>query len=204
MSTNKEKRTSRRKYNKRSLDERSYRNLFIIAMEGEKTEPHYFGILNQYQRKISIDSIKGGHKSSPLQVLKKMKEYLKKEKPHEPYEAWIVMDKDEWKPEQLKKIDDWAKASSNYGFALSNPKFEYWLLLHFEDGKKVQSPRNCDDRLKKCYPKYNKNIDARKITRERINDAIERAKARDNPPCVDWPRKIGATTVYKLVEKILN
>ena len=192
------------RFGRRKGAKRSYHKLFIIATEGEKTEPQYFEILRKYQKEVAITPLKGDHKPSPLRARDKMKEYLEEEQPHEPYEAWIVIDRDEWEVEELRQIVDWAKDNSNYGFALSNPKFEYWLLLHFEDGKKVQSPRNCDDRLKKCYPKYNKNIDARKITRARINDAIKRAKARDYPPCKDWPRAIGVTTVYRLVEKILN
>ena len=51
---------------------------------------------------------------------------------------------------------------------------------------------------------YDKNIDIRKITPEMIEDAIRRARVRDNPPCADWPCKLGSTTVYKLVENILN
>ena len=47
-------------------------------------------------------------------------------------------------------------------------------------------------------------IDARKITRQGIEDAIRRARLRDNPPCADWPRAIGGTTVYRLIESILR
>lgn len=188
----------------RASGSRPRRKIFIIAMEGEKTEPQYFHILRKCQEGAVIVLIEGGHKPSPSRVRDKMKEYLRKNKLRKSDEAWIVMDRDNWADEHLKQIVDWTKDNSNYGFALSNPKFEYWLLLHFEDGNKVQSPRNCDERLKKCYPKYNKNIDARKITRERIIKAIERAKLRDDPPCTDWPRDVGVTTVYRLVEKILN
>ena len=196
MSAKKKKRTtSRRQFNDRPLNKRSYRKLFIIAMEGEKTEPRYFDILREYQREVSIKLIKGDHETSPPQVLKRMKKHLNEDKPRPPYEAWIVMDKDEWKPEQFKQIDDWVKRRDNYNFALSDPKFEYWLLLHFEDGNGVQLSKDCDDRLKTYISNYDKNIDASKITRARINDAIERARKRVHPPC---------TEVYKLVERILN
>lgn len=88
--------------------------------------------------------------------------------------------------------------------ALSNPKFEYWLLLHFEDGDGIASPRDCSERLKRRLPGYEKGIDARKITRDRIDVAIRRARQRDNPPCADWPHVLGGTTVYRLVENILQ
>ena len=51
---------------------------------------------------------------------------------------------------------------------------------------------------------YDKNIDIRKITPDMIEEAVRRARVRDNPPCADWPRKFGSTTVYKLVANIIN
>jgi hypothetical protein len=92
----------------------------------------------------------------------------------------------------------------NYGFALSNPKFEYWLLLHFEDGKKVRSSRACIERLKRHVPNYDKGIEPHKYSEEAIKKAIARAEARDTPRCNDWPRKMGCTTVYRLVQGILD
>ena len=49
-------------------------------------------------------------------------------------EAWIVIDRDEWTEEQLARLHQWSNERTNHGFALSNPNFEYWLILHFEDG----------------------------------------------------------------------
>lgn len=117
-------------------------------------------------------------------------------------EAWLVVDKDQWTDEQLTELFNWSRKQDNYGFALSNPKFEYWLLLHFEDGNGITCSRDCSERLRRFYPEYNKGIDPRKITMGMVMDAIRRAKQRDNPRCLDWPRIIGGTTVYRLVENI--
>ncbi|NVZ10992.1 hypothetical protein HW932_17175 [Allochromatium humboldtianum] len=46
-------------------------------------------------------------------------------------------------------------------------------------------------------------IDIRKISSAQIDEAIRRAKKRNHPPCRDWPRSLGQTTVYPLVENIL-
>ncbi len=115
-----------------------------------------------------------------------------------------MVDKDNWTDEQLRELHAWAQARDNYGFALSNPKFEYWLLLHFEDGTGIASLRDCIERLKRYLPDYDKGIHTRKFNRERIEEAIRRARLRDDPPCFDWPRALGGTTVYKLVESILR
>ena len=194
---------NRRKY-RRPTGERRYRKLFLIATEGDKTEPQYFAILNDHHSVIHVDCIKSKHHSSPLQVLKRMEDRLKRETLKNSDEAWLVVDKDQWQDEQLAQLHTWSQDADNYGFALSNPKFEYWLLLHFEDGTNIGSSSECSSRLKRYLPAYDKGLDARNITPDMIEDAIRRAKARDNPPCVDWPRTFGSTTVYKLVENILS
>lgn len=187
----------------RPLGERRYRKLFVLAVEGAKTEPQYFAIFNNEQSVIRVNCLKGKHESSPPQVLKRMQDYLKEEALKNTDEAWLVVDKDQWTDEQLAQLCAWAQGQDNYGLALTNPQFEFWLLLHFEDGDGVATSRNCSDRLKRHLPGYDKEINVRKFTSERISDAIRRAKQRDNPPCVDWPRAPGGTTVYKLVENII-
>ncbi len=116
----------------------------------------------------------------------------------------LVVDKDGWTDAQLSELHTWSQQKENYGFALSNPKFEYWLLLHFEDGKGIQSSAQCSERLKKYLPDYDKGICIGKFTKENIAEAIRRAKQRDNPRCVNnWPQNVG-TTVYRLVERLIS
>ncbi len=194
----------RRKF-QRLLGERRYRKLFVISVEGVKTEPQYFELFNKNdQNIIKISCLKGNHQSSPFQVLKRMENYLKLEGLKKTDEAWLVIDKDQWSFEQIEELFEWSKSKENYGFALSNPLFEFWLLLHFEDGNKIANANECLERLKRHLPEYRKGIDSRKITHEMIHIALRRAKQRDNPMCVDWPKIIGVTTVYKLVEKLIS
>lgn len=195
--------SKRRKLN-RQLGERPYRKLFVIATEGTKTEPQYFALFKNRHSFVKVVCVKGKPHSAPHRVLGRMKDYLEREDLLPSDEAWLVVDKDAWTNEQLAQLHAWSQEADNYGFALSNPKFEYWLLLHFEPGTGIESPRECSDRLKRHLPNYDKGIDGRKFTPDRIKEAIDRAKARDNPPCEDWSRALGSTTVYKLVEKILQ
>ena len=183
-----------------------YRKLFVIAAEGVKTERQYFDIFNNQHSVIHVNCLKSKNESSPPLVLKRMKKYLTEEglkKTDQLWEAWLVVDKDQWTDEQLTLLHNWSISQSNYGFALSNPQFEYWLLLHFEDGTGIGSSRECFDRLNRYLPNYDKNIDIRKITPAMIDEAVRRARDRDVPPCEDWPRATG-TTVYRLVERILE
>ncbi len=188
----------------RPLGERRYKKLFVVSVEGSKTEPQYFAIFNQPQSIVLVKCLKRpSTESSPIQVLKKMQGYLRKESLRKTDEAWIVVDKDDWTEDQLRELLQWAKKSENHGFALSNPNFEYWLLLHFEDGKGLANSQECLTRLKRHLPNYKKDIDGKKITLELIAKAISRAKQRDTNRSNDLPL-IWSTSVYKLVEKIIH
>ena len=195
---------NRRRGFKRPIGKRRYRKLFLVAVEGAVTEPQYFAMLSGQQSTVHVECLKERHGTSPPHVLDRMKNRLAQKNIKDSDEAWLVMDKDNWTDSQLLKLWTWACAAVNRGFALSNPNFEYWLLLHFDDGSGIKSSRDCSERLKRYLPDYNKGIDISKFTRQSIDKAITRAKSKDNPPCKDWPRKIGLTTVYKLVERIIR
>ena len=187
----------------RKLGERRYKKLFLVAVEGKKTEPQYFKFLNGKDSISNVYCIPGTSDTSPTQVLERLRRKIKNEKLKKSDEAWIVVDKDNWSTEQLSQLHQWSEGQERFGFALSNPNFEYWLLLHFEDGKKVGNSRQCTDKLKKHLPNYDKNIKRGDFKTIRINEAIRRAKQKDTSPCDDWPQTTG-TTVYKLVENILK
>ena len=177
--------------------------MFVIATEGEKTEPSYFAIFRD-DLVIHVHCVKGDHKSSPKQVLHRMKQHLERNGITKNDEAWLVVDRDTWSEEDLLQLHEWSQGASNRGFALSNPKFEYWLLLHFEDGTELGTPRALSRRLRRHLPNYDKGVDARNVTKAMIREAVCRAKGRDSPPCTDWPRQPWRTTVYRLVYNILR
>ncbi|HHI80530.1 MAG TPA: RloB domain-containing protein [Planctomycetes bacterium] len=183
---------------------RRYRKLFVVAVEGKKTEPQYFALFQGQGSLVHVKCLPGGDRSSPPQVLKRLEVQLKKEAWVDFDEAWLVVDRDQWTEDQLMQLHAWEKKSKKHGFALSNPSFEFWILLHFEDGKGITSSRECVARLKKFLPAYDKGIDPKKIQRKQINAAIRRARRLDRPSCKDWPRTPGKTTVYRLVERILE
>jgi len=153
---------------------------------------------------VRVICLPSKHRSAPAQVLKRMTTYLKHDPIKPSDECWLVVDKDKSTDDQLEKLHQWACKTSNHFLALSYPNFEYWLLLHFEDGKTVNTGRACIERLRRYLPNYEKAIARRDIKKSQIDEAVCRAKARDNPPCVDWPRSVGQTTVYRLVENILK
>ncbi len=192
----------KRRHFSRPLGERRYRKLFLVAVEGSKTEPQYFAMMNTGNAVVRVECIPGEEATSPPQVLERLKARIKKNALRKTDEPWLVIDKDDWTEEQLVPLFAWSQESAQNGFALSNPKFEYWLLLHFEDAT-ISSSRQCSEKLERHLPNFDKGIDVRKFSKQRIEQAVERARTRDTPPCADWPRTFG-TTVYRIVDRILQ
>jgi RloB-like protein len=178
---------------RRKLGQRRYRRMFVIVAEGTVTEQEYFPLLSD-ESIVHIKCLKNRRGLTPREALKRV---------HALDEAWVVVDKDQWPEEHLSELHAWSQTKGNYGFALSNPKFEIWLLLHFEDAVGAATGHECDRRLANYLPAYDKHVSLNRFSNERIAAAVARAKTRDTPPCADWPRNPG-TTVYRLVEKILQ
>jgi len=200
-------------------------NQFIISAEGGSkggTEFQYFKLLEallQIGRKQNGNSLqlivvnRRAKDSSPEKVLRGLEDHIEDHNMIEGDQAWLVIDKNHWEDSQIQPLHDWTvqqngasrKTMINRGLALSNPCFECWLLLHFDD--KSPSVEDCNEYkrlLREHLPDYDKNLKRHrnKFTRDKIVEAVKRAKTRDRPPCKDWPRTPGVTTVYRLVEKL--
>ncbi len=191
---------------KRKTSFRKFRILFVIATEGTKTEPQYFQFL---VKKIDSQGINiqykplDSKKHSQKEVLKTMERWLKNNDLRDKDEAYLVIDRDNWEEKEIKELYQWSQKQNNYGLAVSNPFFEYWLLLHFENGKGIDCPRKSKDSLDTYLPNYNKaRLDTKKLE-NKIQNAIHHAKQKDIPLCQDYP-KIYGTTVYRLVEKLIT
>jgi hypothetical protein len=159
----------------RPAGKRRYKRMFVIVAEGTVTEQEYFQLLSE-ESIIHIKCLRNRSNLNPKDALLRVREYISKEGLKKTDEAWVVVDKDFWAEELLASLHSWAQSRSNYGFALSNPKFEFWLLLHFEDAKGVGTSEQCNEKLAKHLPDYDKHVDGQKFTRERIKAATDRAK----------------------------
>ena len=115
---------------------------FLIVTEGEKTEPHYLlALRDQLQLKsaeVEIVHPKGTDPLSLTQRAKALRENRKVEAKNgfsvEYDEVWVVFDLETANHpyrEKAKQAQS-SKEFSGIDFALSDPSFEYWLLLHEE------------------------------------------------------------------------
>lgn len=163
--------------------------------------------------------------SNPKNLLEEMNNFVaKKEQIYEfskhDDEFWIVMDIDKHTAKEL--IDDWNQVldecdKKKYNYAISNPFFELWLLLHhdnvndddFKFAVTENNPykrnshfrerlRNLGASLQNQKHIKNSNI----YTKQNIQKAVERAKLLDKSN-ERYPTNLGST-MYKLMQLMLT
>lgn len=177
-----------------------YRTLFLIATEGSKTEPQYFSLFQSSKATIRLKVLPAKHNTAPPQVLQRAKAYARQEQLRKKDEVWLVIDRDQWTENQLEEVYAGCQ-ELDFHLALSNPCFEYWLLLHFEDGTGINSLKDCLEKLKQHLPNFEKgHLEIYKLYPQ-IPEAMRRAEGKNRPPCEKWPAQNGST-VYLLVEKL--
>lgn len=194
--------------------------LYVIAAEGQKTEPQYFDALRIHYGKEHQESRLHVHilrrpaeedgKSAPQYVQQMLDDFLQENQDYdfqEYDELWMVIDTDRWKIETLYELITVCK-KRNYFIAVSNPCFELWLILHLTSFEKVKEDiENATEKSRKCKQlrgSIQQNLHLGGNYREYIPlipQAIERAKNLDITPEIEFPENI-YTRVYRLVEKL--
>ena len=173
--------------------------LFIVATEGKETEKQYFRIFNNSRIKVEILATTEDGKSSPEYVLERLDIFKERYDLDEDDMLWLVSDVDRWGAKKLSSVCSQAR-QKGYNLAISNPCFEVWLTLHFEDIN--NQDRTCDNfkaRLRTILGSYNgSNLDI-SAYKQNIENAVNRAKNLHQISQQDWPPTLG-THVYRLVE----
>jgi hypothetical protein len=197
--------------------------LIIIAAEGTNTEKKYFDdLVDSYSApNIHVEvlsRINAG--SDPETVLKALDKFRRQYSLRLGYdELWLVIDVDRWRKRQLSNVGSLC-AQKRYGYAVSNPCFEIWFLLHLKsldeysdetlqelrENKRPNSrhPRTrLELELVGLLGSYNKGNPDTTSFLGNVQVAIERARALDTNPEHRWPNDLG-TRVYLIAEKIVN
>ncbi|MCG3676219.1 RloB family protein [Aliarcobacter butzleri] len=119
---------------KRHKESREPYDKVLIVCEGEKTEPYYLTALRDYfklsQANIRIDP---NSDSSPISVVNYAKELIKQSE-KDPYDnVFCVIDRDRHTSfdTAIVQINSFRNKNTKLHSIVSNPCFEYWILLHF-------------------------------------------------------------------------
>jgi len=179
-------------------------SLYIVAVEGEKTEEQYLNIFQSSRVRIKVLSADTDGRSAAKHVLERMAAFeTELEDPGPDDERWLMFDVDRQRPQFIEEVTQ-IGLESGYQLAVSNPCFELWLLLHLRE----HDPADLEcaavvSRLRSHLGSYSKTkFDSSPYDRDAIVKAIEAAKLLDRQENVRWPSYPG-THVYKLVEKLL-
>lgn len=111
--------------------------MIIIATEGTVTEVEYFRQLQEHTvlspLRFQIKVIAPvGNKTAPNHVLSSLSSFKKEYQIKGNDELWMVIDRDKWEIKMLSEIQSICK-QKGIGLCISNPCFEIWLILHYQD-----------------------------------------------------------------------
>ncbi len=177
--------------------------LFIVATEGKETEKQYFGMFHSTRIKVEVLATGDDSKSAPQYVLERLNTFKEQYDLNEDDMLWLVLDVDRWGARNLSMVCRQAR-QKGYHLAVSNPCFEIWLCLHFEDLN--PEDKTCQDfksRLRTLLGSYNSsNLDLSSY-KLNIADATNRAKLLHPKSQQNWPPTLG-THVYRLVQILLE
>ncbi|MDQ6961641.1 MAG: RloB family protein [Mariprofundaceae bacterium] len=201
----------------------------IISCEGRNTEPEYFkALVDELSEHISelveVKVIpKNDNASEPKDVVRNLDVFLKDNFDFKTGydEMWVVVDREKVEQRKMGILDVIPQCKKkNYKIILTNPLFEFWLLLHIADisnyafsdlyeNKKVNTKRRFIDKelsnllktrggYNKKKGKFNKII----ISEENVRRALKQEQEFEND-IVKIIDHLGSN-VGTLVKRILN
>jgi hypothetical protein len=184
------------------------RHRILIVSEGEVTEPIYFRDLGRRVR-TQLEITVVGPAGVPVSVVQKAVDMKKKaeiagKKQQDSFipfdEVWCVFDVDEH-PNLTQAIN--RAKTNNIGVALSNPCFELWLVLHYQDQRAHIHRDVLQTLCAQLVPGYKKHPPCEELF-PRLGEALSRAQNLDR-----WQRHQSrpngnpTTDVHRLVKQIL-
>ncbi len=166
---------------RRRPPKRAPRRRLLILCEGKVTEPQYFKEFKREYRsqlvdieilracgvpKTLVESAVERKKSAERQARKEKDPFVKYD------EVWCVFDVDEHPnlKEALKQARD-----NKLNVALSNPCFELWILLHFQDQRQYRERGWMQTACRGHLPDFSKVADYERL-RANYAEAVKRAE----------------------------
>jgi RloB-like protein len=160
-------------------------NKLLIVCEGQKTEPQYFKGIRQHKRlrTLQVTIVDASGRTNPIGIINRAiaeRQIIKADKGWEPDDTlWAVFDGDEHRHQDPQ---NWqtaiAKAKTQkINLAITNPCFEFWYLIHYQDAFGQMNADAAAKKLQKHIPNYTK---AQTLFPDpliaRTSDAIQRAE----------------------------
>lgn len=163
--------------NKRMSQKRQINPSFFVFCEGKTEESYITFLRSNYRIPISIHMQIKGQDITQQHI----SNYKKHKVVHPKDKTYLIYDIDT--PDMLERL----QKIKNTILLTSNPCFELWYLLHFQEQNALLSNDKCEQQLKTHLPNYEKGIlreDLKKCIQEKQQNAVGRAsklKAFANP-----------------------
>ncbi len=203
---------SRRRDDNRSIGRRGPtlppRRRILVVCEGRETEPGYLRAFQREARNARVHLEIADETGVPRTVVEQAIR-LRREADDDARrqrdenlrydEVWSVFDVDDHPHlDQAKKLAD----RESIAVAVSNPCFELWALLHFEDQRAHIDRKKLRAKLQRHQPGYDKSLDFRRM-HPGYDEAVRRAQALEmEAEHHGAPGRNPTTGVFRLTESI--
>lgn len=187
----------------RSVEVLKSTNILFVGIEGgsyKSKEAQYLDMFKGFNINVQVRIYPcEKHRSAPIHVLNHLKNRLKEEMLQEGDEAWLLIDKDRYQ-DHLPEVASLCR-DADISLALSNPCFEYWLLLHHDEpNQQFAECKEVKKQLAIILSRIDTSESFESIYWDKVDVARSRARAFDNPTD-RWPQENGSR-VYRLIERI--
>lgn len=157
-------------------------SLVVIASEDRFAVKQYFELF--HSTRIQFHVLETDHgESSPQHVMARLEEYLDQYSVGEGDQFWLVCDTDHWiESNHIQNLVEVVKRCKqrDISVALSNPCFDLWLLLHFDEFPSATSLNSSQigDLIRGKVANYNKTrVYNLPFSDSGIRDAIDRSRS---------------------------
>ena len=188
----------------RQTGTRKYRPVCWVSAEGQ-TEKDYLRMSVFRGAPVSVRFPKDIHpgRRNPSQVLKRFEKAMREEDFRRGDEAWVVVDVDEWDESEFAELLAWVESDPRHHLAISNPKFELFLVMHFEKANGCTTVPKVDAALKRHLPRYAKRISSTQFTEADVKAAIENAESK-RAACKGAVPAPGMTDAHLLASRMIG
>jgi RloB-like protein len=154
---------AKHQYDRRAAS-RSIANKLLIVCEGQKTEPQYFKGIRQHKRlrTLQVTIVDASGKTNQIGIINRAiaeRQTIKADKGWETNDSvWAVFDGDEHRHQDPQNWNSAiAKAQTQkINLAITNPCFEFWYLIHFQDAARQMNADTALKQLRKHLTQYTK------------------------------------------------
>lgn len=194
------------------VGQKSAKRRILVVAEGKNTEPQYLSLLQSRCAAALIDLVVVDERSTDPKSLvdracrekdeARRKARRSKDPNEEIDEVWCVYDVDQH-PFHAESRD--RAVTKGIHLAISNPSFELWLLLHFQDQSAYIEREKVLEKVRTFIPGYDKRLSSIESIEGRYKLARDRAMRLEKKHEGDntrFPENNPSSDVWRLIDSL--